>query len=116
MVAEPHRLRVTLKVDGGFAYVPGLARPIELDAAQLGAEPAAQMRRLCDAACAVAPQGEAGAAAPTRDARRYRLTVEVQGTRHEVVAADPVAAPAVAELIAFVEAHGRRGPVSGSAA
>jgi hypothetical protein len=114
MVAGPARLRVTLRVDGGFAYVPGLGRPIELDAAQLGEEHAAQLRRLCDAACAVAPTGEAGTVAPIRDARRYRLTVETNGKRHALTAADPVAAAAIAELIAFVEAHGRRGTEPGS--
>jgi len=109
MVSSPTVLRMTLKIDGGFAPVPGLARPIELDAAQLGAEHAAHAQHLCTAACAVAQQGRRAQAAPIPDGRRYRLTIEADGSRHEVTAADPIGEPAIAELIAFVEAHGRRG-------
>ena len=45
---------VTLQIDGGFAYLPGLARPIALNAAQLGDKHAAQLQQLCESACAVA--------------------------------------------------------------
>ena len=106
MASGPLPLRVTLKIDGGFAYLPGLVRPIELNAAQLGTEHAAQMQRLCKAACAVARKGNPSRIVTIADGRRYRLTVEMEGARREVIAADPVDAPAVAELIAFVEAHG----------
>ncbi len=108
MVPSPTVLRVTLQIDGGFAYLPGLARPIALNAAQLGDEHAAQLQRLCESACAVAPKRKASRAAAVPDGRRYRLTVESGDSRREVTAADPVDAPAIAELIAFVEKHGRR--------
>jgi hypothetical protein len=108
MGSGPILLRVTLRIDGGLAHFPGLAKPIELDDAQLGLEGAAQMRRLCEGVCAApAPPGLA-TNSPHPDGRRYRLTVEVEGSRREVVAADPVDTPAIAELIAFVEEHGRR--------
>ena len=108
MATDPAALRVTLRIDGGFAYMPGLARPIALDAAQLGDEHAAQLQRLCEAACAVAQKRKASRAAAVPDGRRYRLTVELGDSRREVTAADPVDAPVIAELIAFVETHGRR--------
>ena len=108
MGAGPSSLRVTLRIDGGFAHVPGLARPIALDAAHVGGEHAAQMQRLCEAACAVPPKRGLATTSPNPDGRRYRLTVEMEGSRHEVAAADPVDEPAIAELIAFVEEHGRR--------
>ena len=108
MVTDPAALRVTLQIDGGFAYLPGLAKPIALDAAQLGDEHAAHLQRLCESACAVAPKRKASRAAAVPDGRRYRLTVKLGDSRREVTAADPVDAPAIAELIAFVETHGRR--------
>jgi hypothetical protein len=108
MVPRPTVLHVTLQVDGGFAYMPGLARPIALNAAQLGDEHAAQLQRLCESACAVAQKRKASRAAAVPDGRRYRLTVTLGDSRREVTAADPVEAPAIAELIAFVEKHGRR--------
>jgi hypothetical protein len=108
MANDPAALRVTLQIDGGFAYLPGLARPIALNAAQLGEEHSAQLQRLCESACAVAPKRKASRSASVPDSRRYRLTVESGDSRREVTAADPVDAPAIAELIAFVEKHGRR--------
>ena len=128
MAADRPSLRMTLKIDGGFAHVPGLARPIELDGRRRGStlqarkqggdsgcgrvegdEHAAHARRLCAAACAVAQKGDAPhRAAAIPDGRRYRLTIETEGARREVTAADPVLEPAIAELIAFVETHGRR--------
>ena len=108
MVPSPAVLQVTLLIDGGFAYLPGLTGPIALNAAQLGDEHAAQLQRLCESACAVAPSRKASRAAAVPDGRRYRLTVELGDSRREVTAADPVDAPAIAELIAFVEKHGRR--------
>ena len=108
MATDPAALRVTLQIDGGFAHLPGLARPIALHAAQLGDEHAAQLQRLCESACAVAQKRKASRAAPVPDGRRYRLTIELGDSRREVTAADPVDAPAIAGLIAFVEKHGRR--------
>ena len=108
MATDPVALRVTLQIDGGFAYLPGLARPIALNAAQLGDEQAAHLQRLCESACAVAQKRKASRAAAVPDGRRYRLTVESGDSRREVTAADPIEAPAIAELIAFVEKHGWR--------
>jgi hypothetical protein len=99
---------VTLKIDGGLAYSPGLAKSIELDAAQLGAKRAAHANQLCEAACTVPQKRRAGTAAPVPDGRRYRLTIEMDGARRVVTASDPVDEPAIAELIAFVVEHGRR--------
>jgi hypothetical protein len=79
-----------------------------LDAAELGGEGAAKMRRLCDAACDAPVKRGLTTTAPNPDARRYLLTVELGDSRRELVASDPIDAPAVAELIAFVEEHGRR--------
>jgi len=108
MATDPAALRVTLQIDGGFAYLPGLARSIALSAAQLGDEHAAQLQRLCESACAVAQKRKASRDGAIPDGRRYRLTVELGDSRREVTAADPVDAPAIAKLIAFVEKHGRR--------
>jgi len=108
MATDPAALCVTLRIDGGFAYMPGLAGPIALNATQLGDKHAAQLQRLCESACAVAPKRKASRAAAVPDGRRYQLTVEWGDSRREVTAADPVDAPALAELIAFIEKHGRR--------
>jgi hypothetical protein len=100
-------MRVELTIDGGFAHIPGLASPIVVDSAHLAAEEAAQLRRLCDAATAIAHQ-QASNASALPDGRRYQLTIETEGSRRVLTAADPIEHPALAHLIAFVQQRGRR--------
>ena len=99
-------MRVELTIDGGFAYIPGLAGPIVLDGAQLAAADAGELRRLCRAALAVTKRASAKQRAAIPDARRYQLTIVIDDARHELTAADPISPPAVAALIAFVRQHG----------
>ena len=99
-------MRVELTVDGGFAYIPGLAGPIVADGAQLAASDAAKLRRLCAAALAVAKVEPEQRPAAMPDARRYGLTIDIDGKRHDLIAADPIRSPAIAALIVFVREHG----------
>ena len=101
-------MRVALTTDGGFAHIPGLAAPIVVDSAHLAAEEAAQLRRLCDAAAAITNPQVASNAPALPDGRRYRLTIETEGSRRVLTAADPIEHPALAHLIAFVQQRGRR--------
>lgn len=99
-------MRIELTIDGGFAYIPGLAGPILVDESQLAAADAGELRRLCQAALAGTKGAAARQPAAMPDARRYRLTIYIDGNRQELTAADPVSQPAVAALIAFVREHG----------
>jgi len=101
-------MRVELTIDGGFAWIPGLAKPIVLDGARLAGSDLAELRRLCQAALAARNLHPAAQLAALPDARRYQLTIDIDGERHDVTAADPVSQPAVAELIDFVRARGMR--------
>lgn len=98
-------MRVRLRIDGGFAHIPGLARPVIVDTETLDAEAAGALRRLCadiDNVAQARPETEATVAP---DARRYRIEIESGEGRRELVASDPVTDPAVAALIAFVQEH-----------
>ncbi len=101
-------MRVELRIDGGLAYFPGLARPVMLDGARLSAADQAELARLCRAALADPGPESAARAEALPDARRYRLAIDIDGETHALAAADPVAQPAVAALIDFVGAHGQR--------
>jgi hypothetical protein len=101
-------MRVELTIDGGFAYIPGLAKPIVLDGAQLAGSDLTLLRRLCQAALATPDRDARPQSGAHPDARRYRLTLEIDGARHELTAADPVSQPAVAELIDFLRTRGSR--------
>ena len=82
-------MRVELTIDGGFAYIPGLAKPIVLDGTQLDGSELAELRRLCDAALAAPNRGAEAPSAALPDARRYRLTLEIDGERHEITRGRP---------------------------
>ena len=99
--------RVTFHVEGGFAHLPGLAQPREIDPTTLPASDAATLRTLIEGAAPVgrpARDGSAGA-----DCRTYVLTVESAGGRRRTVTlSDPIADAAVARLIARLSSAARR--------
>ena len=99
-------MRIELTRDGGFAYVPGLARPIVLHGAELAADDLAEAIRLCRAAIAARSTTTAPSSPAMPDARRYRLAIEIDGERHQLNATDPVQAPAIAKLVEFVQEKG----------
>ena len=98
-------MRVQLRIDGGFAHIPGLARPVIVDTETVDAEVAEELRRLCAEIDSVAYARSDVSAAATPDARRYRLEIETVAGRQEIVATDPVTNPAIAALIAFMQRH-----------
>jgi hypothetical protein len=107
LVAED-AMRVELTIDGGFAYIPGRVRPIAVEGARLVAGDAALLRLLCQTTLAATRRHAIAQPAVMPDARRYRLTIEIDGQTHELTAADPVSEPEIAALIDFVTTHGAR--------
>ena len=103
-------MRVRLRIDGGFAYLPGLARPVIVDTDALDAAAAAELRRLCANIDVAASAPPATGLPATRDARRYRIEIDASDGRRELIATDPVSDPALAALIAFVQRY--RDPTS----
>lgn len=95
-------MRVELTIDGGFACIPGLAKPIVLDGTQLRGSDLAELRRLCQAAVATPNRATKTQSQSLPDARRYRLTLEIDGAEHKITVADPVNEPAIAALIDFL--------------
>jgi hypothetical protein len=100
-------MRIELRIDGGLAHFPGLAKPLVVDSKQLAEDDKAQAINLChaalDARSHAADPPSAPAPAPTADARRYRLKIELDGSTHELATTDPISNPAIAQLIAFLE-------------
>jgi hypothetical protein len=43
-------MRIELKIEGGIAYFPGLAKPRKIDSQQLSKEESTELERLVDAA------------------------------------------------------------------
>ncbi|MBB4660151.1 protealysin inhibitor emfourin [Parvularcula dongshanensis] len=92
----------SLTVEGGVAVFPGLSRTRTL---RLEALPVAEARAVEELARRAAFfDGAETTPAPARpDARTYRLCLTIGGRRRERCIAEPVADPALAELIACVQ-------------
>ena len=79
-----------LFIEGGFAGIPGFARPFVVDNTQLSAGEAEEFCRLREAATA-AGWAEGTSRRPANpDGRRYRLMIEIGGVRRRVAVADRI--------------------------
>jgi hypothetical protein len=101
-------MRVELVMDGGFAAIPGLAKPVLVEATDLSPERGAELKRLVEAALAEKPPRGRAKVAPVPDGRRYRITIRGDGAAHQIEAADPMVPPAFEALMAFARANGHR--------
>lgn len=104
--AQP--LVITLKIEGGFAYVPGLNRPTTLDTAHLPGEQAHILEDLVRRADFFALPSTVGHPRPgSADVRTIEITVSNADRTHTVRAVEPVDNPALGALIQRVQALSR---------
>lgn len=106
------RARVTLRVEGGLAHIPGLARPRTVDSDELDEEDRAGLMDVLGAA-GLLPGTVAAAPpppAPSRGADRqtYTVTVECSGEQREVTVSDPVGDEPYGALVRTVRRLSRR--------
>lgn len=101
-------MRITLRTDGGLAYFPGLARPVEVDTSSLDADEARDLEGLVGDARfferadpAAAPAAGSGGSA---DAMTYTLTVEDDGRSRTLTVSDPLPDDALATLVGRLRA------------
>ena len=89
-------MKITIRREGGFAYVPGLARPVEIDLARLTAEEQGRLRSL--ARTAALRCGGTRPSATHPDDMRYVVTVDSDG---KSVALDRQAFETAGEAVLF---------------
>ena len=101
-------MRVTLQRDGGFAAVPGLQRPIIVDAGALSDVLRRELAALVAALPDAAPDTPVhrGPPSPVRDGRAYVLQIADGGREQILRFADPVEDPRLRAVRDFVAAHG----------
>ena len=100
-------MRIDFQVEGGIAAFPGLAKPVSIDCERLPAAATARLRDLMQQADFFAlPHSSAAPAAP--DARRYTIAVNDGGRCGTVTVAEPIADPALRDLVAELQVHARQ--------
>lgn len=91
--------RITFRTGGGFAPLPGLSKPVTIDAAALPADTAAELRRLLEAARFFSLPPRVGGQRDAADYQTYTIDVEAEDRRHAVRVSEPVADPHLRALV-----------------
>jgi len=97
-------MQVQLQMEGGFAYMPGLSRPITIGSETLSTQEIDKLRQLVDTAHffdlpPVIGTPRRGAA----DYRRYIITVDDCHKRHTIQMTDPVEDPNLLALLTYLQ-------------
>ena len=93
-------MRLKLHTEGGFAYLPGLRAPVEIDTQELPEKEASELaRRVEEARFFNRPEGPEDPPPGAADLRLHSVTVEEGARSRTVRAYEPVGDPALRALI-----------------
>jgi hypothetical protein len=81
-------MRINFKRSGGFAAVPGLSRPVEIDTDDLTHEKAKEVKGMVEAARSLDHHAAAPADSKSRDACNYTVEIEDGGEKHVIQTQD----------------------------
>ena len=109
-------MQIEFEMDGGLAYMPGLAKPVTIEVDQL---PEAEAREIRDQVAAARfferPQQTEAPPARGADRRSYIITI-TQGTeRHQLMVTDPIQDEELGKLIRLIEVQARTARRRGAA-
>jgi hypothetical protein len=97
-------MRVTFKMDGGFAYFPGLSKPLSINTEQMEPKQAAQIESMIHNSHFFDQPSQVGVPAlGAADYRTYTITVEDAQRSHVVQLSDPAGSTALQELIDYFQ-------------
>lgn len=101
-------MRLKFETEGGFASLPGLRTPVEVDTSDLQEEEAADLVRRVEEACFFErPEGPGTPPSGAADLRLHTVTVE-EGTRSRTLRVyEPVKDPALRALIDALDARSK---------
>jgi hypothetical protein len=100
-------MHVEFATSGGFAYFPGLARPVVIEASQLPEEEARQLDDLVAASHFFdLPEPTASTMSPSSpDCRQHTITIEKGGQCHTLIVNEPIEDSGIKQLVSFLEAQ-----------
>lgn len=101
-------MHVHFTVGGGLAYLPGLAKPVDIDSDQLSRFDAIELQRLVDAAGFFSLPSKINPPHPgAADYVQYAVTIEQGGQRHTVEWTDIAEDPRLRQLRLFLQAKAK---------
>jgi hypothetical protein len=95
-----------LRIEGGLAHFPGLAREQTVSFNDLGTPERQELTCLADAADFFGCEPSSDAARP--DARTYTVGLTIDGRSREIQVAEPIRDPALAKLVSVVRRLSRQ--------
>jgi len=100
-------MRVQFKTDGGFAYLPGLSKPVTIDTDGLTPEEAGKLERLVEAAGFFELPATSDPPRGGADLRTYTISVTSSGRGHTVRIVEPVENPQLQALVDYLSEKAR---------
>lgn len=101
-------MRLTLTVEGGLAYFPGLSRPLLVDSERLPEAEVQELKRLVVEARLSERSARVQAPPGAADYYQYTLTMQEGRRRRTVSFTDPIEDPALVALVDYLKAKGKR--------
>lgn len=97
-------MRITVEMDGGFAYFPGLNKPFHVDTAKMDRNQASKIESMIRDARFFEQPSRVGAPAPgAADYRTYTITVNDGLKSHVVKVSDTDENPSLRILIDYLQ-------------
>ena len=97
---RPHAMRIAFRSEGGIAAFPGLAKPVTIRCDALPPEEGARLQSLVQRANFFALPERPAPDPNVADARSYTIEVDDGAQCRTVTIHEPIADPAVGELVA----------------
>lgn len=97
-------MKITIEINGGFAPLPALSRPITIDTTTLNPQLVQQLESLVrDAAFFDRPAFINTTAKGAADYRTYTITVQDGPRVHTVSLTDPISDPSLEQLVSHLQ-------------
>src|SRR3954471_4644705 len=97
-------MRIEFEMDGGLAYMPGLAKPVTIEVDQLPEAEAREIRDLVAAARFFERPPQTDTLARGADRRSYTITITQGAERHQLRVTDPIQDEELRRLVRLIEA------------
>jgi Emfourin len=103
-------MRIEFEMDGGLAYIPGLARPVTIELDKMPEPEAREIRDLIVATRFFDRPARAGDSTrpPGADQRSYTVTVTSGAERHQLTLTEPIGDEELRRLVRLLEIQARK--------